>query len=66
MTAEGKLRTCLFSHAEVDLKVALRSGADDHRIGALIAGAWARKERGHLVDQPGFVRPARTMSAIGG
>lgn len=66
VTAEGKLRTCLFSHAEVDLKRALRDGADDGEVGELIAAAWRRKERGHLIDQPGFVRPARTMSAIGG
>lgn len=66
VTADGKLRTCLFSHAEVDLKGALRAGATDDEIRTLLAAAWGRKERGHLIDQPGFVRPARTMSAIGG
>lgn len=66
VTADGKLRTCLFSLAEVDLKTPLRADADDRRIAEIIAGAWGRKERGHLIDSPSFVRPARTMSAIGG
>lgn len=66
VTADGKLRTCLFSLAEVDLKTPLRRGADDDRIAEIIAGSWARKERGHLIDSPDFERPARTMSAIGG
>lgn len=66
ITADGKLRTCLFSHREVDLKAPLRAGESDEAIRALIAAAWRAKKRGHLIDQPGFVRPERTMSAIGG
>jgi len=66
ITADGKLRTCLFSLHEVDLKAPLRSGAGDREILELIAGAWGAKEPGHLINSSDFVRPTRTMSAIGG
>jgi len=66
VTADGKLRTCLFSLREVDLKAPLRSGASDDELTALIRGAWGRKEPGHLINSPDYERPARTMSAIGG
>jgi len=66
ITADGKLRTCLFSLHEVDLKAPLRAGAADDEILELIAGAWGAKEAGHLINSKDFVRPTRTMSAIGG
>ena len=66
LTADGKLRTCLFSLEEVDLKGPLRAGASEQELAALIAAAWRRKEPGHLINTPRFVRPARPMSAIGG
>ncbi len=66
LTADGKLLTCLFAHEEVDLKTPMRSGARDADVEDLIAGAWRRKEPGHLINSPTFVRPKRTMSAIGG
>lgn len=66
ITADGKLRTCLFSLEETDLRGLLRSGADDAEIGARIREAVKRKEAGHRINQPGFVRPERTMSQIGG
>ncbi len=66
ITSDGKLRTCLFSTAETDLRALLRSGADDDEIGAQIAAAVLRKEEGHLINRPGFVRPGRTMHQIGG
>ncbi len=66
VTADGKLRTCLFSLAEVDLKQPMRTGASDDQLLELITGAWRRKEEGHLINSDDFVRPARTMSAIGG
>lgn len=66
LTADGKLRTCLFSLAETDLKGPLRSGADDEELAGLIRGAWHRKEAGHLINSADYVRPHRTMSAIGG
>jgi cyclic pyranopterin phosphate synthase len=66
LTAEGKLRTCLFSLHEYDLRGALRDGAGDDDLEQLIRDAVWRKELKHHVNEPGFVQPARTMSAIGG
>ncbi len=66
ITAEGRLRTCLFSLGETDLREPLRSGASDEELAATIRAAVWRKELKHRVNDPGFVQPARTMSAIGG
>lgn len=66
LTADGKLRNCLFSLDEVDLRTPLRLGASDEaiaeRMRRSIHGKWA----GHRVNADDFVQPARTMSAIGG
>jgi cyclic pyranopterin phosphate synthase len=66
LTSDGKLRTCLFSLHETDLKSPLRSGATDDEIAEVIIEAVWNKEEGHLINRPGFVRPERTMSQIGG
>ncbi|MBA2581010.1 MAG: GTP 3',8-cyclase MoaA [Thermoleophilaceae bacterium] len=66
LTAEGKLRTCLFSVGETDLREPLRSGASDSEIELIVRDAVWRKELKHRVNEPGFRQPARTMSAIGG
>jgi GTP 3',8-cyclase len=66
ITADGKLRTCLFSLNETDLRAPLRSGASDDEIERLIRDAVWQKELKHRVNDPGFVQPARSMSAIGG
>ncbi len=66
LTADGKLRTCLFSIRETDLRAPLRAGADDAEIEEIVRAAVWRKELKHRVNEPGFVAPARTMSAIGG
>jgi len=66
LTAEGKLRTCLFSLNETDLREPLRAGADDEELEQIIRDAVWRKELKHHVGEAGFVRPARSMSAIGG
>lgn len=66
LTSEGKLRTCLFSLHETDLRGPLRDGASDTEIEQLIREAVWRKELKHRVNEPGFRQPARTMSAIGG
>ena len=66
LTAEGKLRTCLFSVGETDLREPLRSGASDDEIESIVRAAVWRKELKHRVNEPGFRQPARTMSAIGG
>jgi GTP 3',8-cyclase len=66
LTAEGELRTCLFSMTETDLREPLRSGASDAELEEIIRDAVWRKELKHHVNDPGFVQPARTMSRIGG
>ncbi len=66
ITADGRLRTCLFSLNETDLRGPLRAGAGDEELRQLIRDAVWRKELKHQVNEPGFVQPARTMSAIGG
>jgi cyclic pyranopterin phosphate synthase len=66
LTAEGKLRTCLFSMHETDLRQPLRTGASDAELETLIRDAVWRKELKHRVGEPGFRQPPRTMSAIGG
>jgi GTP 3',8-cyclase len=66
LTAEGKLRTCLFSMHETDLRDPLREGAEDGELEQLIRDAVWRKELKHHVGEPGFRQPPRTMSAIGG
>jgi GTP 3',8-cyclase len=66
LTADGKLRTCLFSRREWDLMEPLRSGASDEELVAAIRHAVAHKELKHKINDPGFVRASRSMSQIGG
>jgi cyclic pyranopterin phosphate synthase len=66
LTADGRLRTCLFSLNETDLREPLRAGASDAELERVIRDAVWRKELKHHVGEPGFIQPARTMSAIGG
>jgi GTP 3',8-cyclase len=66
LTADGRLRTCLFSLNETDLRAPLREGAGDAELEQIVRDAVWRKELKHHVNEPGFVQPARTMSAIGG
>jgi cyclic pyranopterin phosphate synthase len=66
LTAEGGLRTCLFSMNETDLREPLRTGAGDAELETIIRDAVWRKELKHKVNDPGFVQPARSMSQIGG
>jgi cyclic pyranopterin phosphate synthase len=66
LTADGRLRTCLFSLAETDLRMPLRAGADDRELERIIRDAVWRKELKHQVGERGFIQPLRTMSAIGG
>src|SRR3954449_6221753 len=66
LTAGGKLRPCLFSIHETDLRAPLREGAGDAELERLIRDAVWRKELKHHVGEPGFRQPPRTMSAIGG
>ncbi|WP_454195880.1 GTP 3',8-cyclase MoaA [Nocardia sp. Marseille-Q1738] len=66
LTADGMLRSCLFSDQEFDLRQALRSGAGDEELATLWRGAMWNKWAGHGIDAEGFVPPERTMGAIGG
>lgn len=66
ITADGHLRTCLFSVTEHDLKGLMRSGATDDELADCIVAAVWKKEAGHKINQPDFVKPNRSMSAIGG
>ncbi|MBB4664147.1 GTP 3',8-cyclase MoaA [Conexibacter arvalis] len=66
LTAEGNLRTCLFSLGETNLRDPLRAGASDDELERIVRDAVWRKELKHHVNEPGYVQPARTMSAIGG
>jgi GTP 3',8-cyclase len=66
LTADGRLRTCLFSLNETDLRAPLREGASYEELEQIIRGAVWRKELKHHVGERGFIQPARSMSAIGG
>jgi GTP 3',8-cyclase len=70
VTAEGRFRTCLFALGETDLRALLRAegpaAAADDAVAAAIADAVAAKWAGHRIGHVDFVRPARTMSQIGG
>jgi cyclic pyranopterin phosphate synthase len=66
LTADGRLRTCLFSLNETDLRGPLRAGASDEELERIVRDAVWRKELKHHVGEPGFIQPPRTMSAIGG
>jgi cyclic pyranopterin phosphate synthase len=66
LTADGKLRTCLFSTHETDVRRHLRGGATDEELEGAIRDAVWRKELKHRVNEPGFRPPPRSMSAIGG
>ncbi len=66
LTADGKIRACLFSDTEVDLREALRDGSDDKAIEDLLFHAVMEKPAGHHINENIFKRCARTMSLIGG
>jgi cyclic pyranopterin phosphate synthase len=66
LTADGQIRTCLFSRKEYDLKSLLRAGATRREIVDVIQHAVANKEPGHTINAQAFKYASRTMSAIGG
>jgi GTP 3',8-cyclase len=66
LTADGKLRTCLFSKDDHDLRSMLREGASDQDLITYITSIVMEKEEGHRINEPGFVPPSRTMVFIGG
>jgi len=66
LTADGKLRTCLFSKEDHDLRALLREGASDEDMVTYIRSVVMEKEEGHRINAPDFVPPSRTMVFIGG
>jgi cyclic pyranopterin phosphate synthase len=66
LTAEGKLRNCLFALDEVDIKPLLRSGASSEEIAALVRQNVLAKWEGHEINTARFIKPLRTMHSIGG
>ncbi len=66
LTADGFLRACLFSLEETDLKGPMRDGATDDELAALARSCVAAKWAGHRIGKVDFVKPARSMSMIGG
>lgn len=66
LTSEGQLRNCLFSVRETDLRAILRGGGDDDELAAAMEAEVARKWAGHQIGKVNFIRPARSMSQIGG
>ncbi len=66
ITAEGKLRNCLFSTIEWDVRQLLRTNASAEDIAALLRDCVQAKKPGHGIDSPEFLRPERAMYQIGG
>lgn len=66
LTADGQIRTCLFSTVEHNLRDVVRSGATREEIVEFIHGVVLKKEPRHYINDQTFVQPARTMSFIGG
>jgi cyclic pyranopterin phosphate synthase len=66
LTADGQIRNCLFAQDESNLRDPMRAGASDEELAELWRRAVATKLPGHGINEPGFLQPARPMSAIGG
>jgi cyclic pyranopterin phosphate synthase len=66
ITADGKLRNCLFSLEETDVKAMLRAGTDDAPIAKAIRESIANKKEGHEINTARFIQPDRPMYSIGG
>ena len=70
ITSDGKLRTCLFSVGETDLRAVLRDpkykNDIDQQLDEVIRQAVWNKEPGHLISQKDFVHASKSMSQIGG
>jgi cyclic pyranopterin phosphate synthase len=66
LTADGQIRTCLFSTVEHSVRDVLRSGANREEIISYIESVVMKKEPRHFINDPGFIAPSRTMSFIGG
>jgi len=66
LTADGKIRNCLFAQEEFDVKSLMRSGGSDEQIAAFVRHAVSRKNEGHKIHSYDFQPPQRPMYAVGG
>jgi cyclic pyranopterin phosphate synthase len=66
LTADGNLRTCLFSMVDHNIRDLLRRGATRDRIAQFMIDTVLKKKAGHRINEPDFIQPPRTMSFIGG
>ena len=66
LTAEGKLRNCLFAHEETDVRTLLRGDAPDAEIVRVLRESVAAKREGHEINTARFIKPERLMHSIGG
>ena len=66
LTADGRLRNCLFSHDETDIKQFLRSDSADESIAEAMLNSIAAKKEGHEINTARFIQPDRPMYSIGG
>lgn len=66
LTADGQIRTCLFSTVEHSLRDVIRTGATRAEIIEYIRGVVLKKEPRHYINEPQFIAPSRSMSFIGG
>jgi GTP 3',8-cyclase len=66
LTADGAVRNCLFTNDEETVRDVLRNGGTDAELSLLLRAAVWSKHPGHGINEPGFLRPARSMSMIGG
>ena len=66
LTADGKLRNCLFALDETDIRALLRGGAPDAEIARAIRESVAGKWEGHEINTARFIKPERLMHSIGG
>ncbi len=66
LTSDGKLRTCLFSDDEIDLRTYLRNGCSDRKLAELLELALMKKPEGHSINTHYFKKCQRNMSSIGG
>lgn len=66
LTADGKLRNCLFALGETDVRGMLRDGSGDEKLASALRESVASKWAGHQINTAGFVKPERLMHSIGG
>src|SRR5262249_8180263 len=66
LTADGKVRNCLFALEESDVKVLMRSGGSDEQVADVVRRSVHAKWEGHEINTARFIKPARPMYAIGG